>query len=213
MTAFDVREFLAAPTFITFDQCRKADLLGIAKYFGLSVSSNILKKEIKSLAWDKLVAEKVFVLPIILPSSPSEELSNVSIAKAESLGKTEGSAGAEAKDEKPPFTLPRYEAVSPSSSGSMSDARLKFCLARLQIEAEERAREAQAQDKACIREQEFQLSIRKLEIEAETRVKLRQLELQNAAAKPAEITTTALGPWLNVIRIEDGLSDRPPGIV
>ncbi|GAA6085730.1 uncharacterized protein LOC125146164 [Tachysurus ichikawai] len=59
---------------------------------------------------------------------------------------------------------------SPVSSGSKGDTRLKVRIARLQMEAQEKADKRQA-------ELDLRLKIRTLEIEAEKQVKMRQLEL------------------------------------
>ncbi|XP_029363959.1 homeodomain-interacting protein kinase 2-like [Echeneis naucrates] len=61
---------------------------------------------------------------------------------------------------KPPFTFPRYDAPSPTSHDSLVEARLKVHLARLLVEAQERAEARQDQ-----------LTIRKMEIEAEKAIR------------------------------------------
>ncbi|KAJ8333504.1 hypothetical protein SKAU_G00415120 [Synaphobranchus kaupii] len=91
----------------------------------------LLKREIKSVVWDKLVELKIFALPIILPPTQPDVSSQVPGGDPESPLGTGGSAGTEVKDETPPATLPRFEAFSPSSFGSRADARLKVRLARL----------------------------------------------------------------------------------
>ena len=53
------------------------------------------------------------------------------------------------KEENPPATLPRFEAFSQSSSGLRKDAQLKVHLARLQQEAQEKARELELQHTAA----------------------------------------------------------------
>lgn len=70
---------------------------------------------------------------------------------------------------KTPFTLPRYDPLSPRSTDSLGEARLKVRLARLQMEAQDKAKSRQAQLKP---------EIRKMEIEADKAVRLRQLELE-----------------------------------
>ena len=67
------------------------------------------------------------------------------------------------------FTLPRYDPLF-AGTGSMDVARLKVCLSRLQLEAQEKAENRQAQ---------FQLEIKKLEIEADKAVQLRRLKLES----------------------------------
>ena len=78
---------------------------------------------------------------------------------------------------KTPFTLPRfdpprYDPLSSASTGSRDEVRLKVRLARLQMEAQEKAQNRQAQ-------LQYQLEIKKLEIEADKAVRLRQLELES----------------------------------
>ena len=87
-------------------------------------------------------------------------------------------------EEKPLATLPRSEAFSPGSSGSMVDVRLKVWLTRLQLEAQERA-----QAQALKLDHAFKLTVRRLEIEADTKVQLRQVELQNASAQSTSLLT------------------------
>lgn len=66
-----------------------------------------------------------------------------------------------------PFTMPRYEPLSPGSSDGLGEARLKVWLARLQMEAQEKAESRQAQ---------LTLEIRRVEIKADKAVHLRRLE-------------------------------------
>ncbi|CAL8311023.1 unnamed protein product [Merluccius merluccius] len=46
---------------------------------------------------------------------------------------------------KTPFTMTRYDPLTSVSTGSIHEARLKVCLTRLRIEAEERAQNREAQ--------------------------------------------------------------------
>uniref|UniRef100_A0A8C1TD20 Gypsy retrotransposon integrase-like protein 1 n=1 Tax=Cyprinus carpio TaxID=7962 RepID=A0A8C1TD20_CYPCA len=66
--------------------------------------------------------------------------------------------------------LPQFDPFSPVSSGSKEDVRLKVRIARLQMEAQEKAEKRQA-------ELDLRLKIRTLEIESEKQVKMRQMEL------------------------------------
>ncbi|KAJ4940224.1 hypothetical protein JOQ06_026533 [Pogonophryne albipinna] len=70
-----------------------------------------------------------------------------------------------------PGTLPRFDALSTASDGSQDVVRIKVRIARLEIEAKERAGQAQPK---------FQLEIRKLELDAQT----------HAPAPPAGTRTT-----------------------
>ena len=77
---------------------------------------------------------------------------------------------------KTPFTLPRFDPLSPDVAvGSSLTARLKVCLARLELENRE---------KAHTRQLEQELKIRRVEIEAEKEIKIRQLELDAGRLVP-----------------------------
>ena len=135
MATFELEEFIKEPSIIVFDLCRKADLLEIAEHFGVVVSRSLTKKEIKTAVWERLITIKVFRPQSPVPSLGDEPKSPVG------AGISEGKA-------KAPATLPRFEAFTPSSSGSLGDARLKVRLARLQLEAQEKAQLFEAQEKA-----------------------------------------------------------------
>ncbi|KAK0136768.1 hypothetical protein N1851_027030 [Merluccius polli] len=75
-----------------------------------------------------------------------------------------------------PGYLARFQAFTPSSSGSTVETRLKVRLANIQLEAQEKAQKL-----------EHELSLQKLEIEAETKVKLKQLALQSAAVQATSV--------------------------
>ncbi|CAL8276664.1 unnamed protein product [Merluccius merluccius] len=68
----------------------------------------------------------------------------------------------------------------------MVDARLKVRLARLHLEAQEKAQVFEAQERT--QRLAHELALRKLEIEAET-VKLKQMELQSAAVPATSIAS------------------------
>ena len=182
MATFELEEFIKEPSIIVFDLCRKADLLEIAEHFGVVVSRSLTKKEIKTAVWERLITIKVFRPQSPVPSLGDEPKSPVG------AGISKGKA-------KAPATLPRFEAFTPSSSGSLGDARLKVRLARLQLEAQEKAQLFEAQEKARLFDAQerterlaHELALRKLEIEAET-VKLRQMELQSAEVRATRIAS------------------------
>ena len=79
--------------------------------------------------------------------------------------------GKAAEHEAPPATLPRFDPFSPESHGSSVDARLKVCLARLHLEAQEKER-------VCKAEYDLRLQIRRLEIEADKEVQLKKLDVE-----------------------------------
>lgn len=77
-------------------------------------------------------------------------------------------------------TLPPFEPFSPVSPRSTGEAQVRVCIARLRMEAQERAQSRQA-------ELDLRLQVRKLEIEADKEVKLRQLDIE--AAKAAAVSS------------------------
>lgn len=81
-------------------------------------------------------------------------------------------------------TLSPFHPFSPQSIGSGDAARLKVRLARLQMEAQDRAESRQA-------EMNFRLQVRKFEIEADKQVKLRQLELESTKSHSESRTAPA----------------------
>lgn len=173
MSTFDLQSFIADPTLEIFDRCRKDDLLQIAEYYRIPVVRQSLKHIIKNEIWKHLVELKVF----LFPDADSERAGMSAVEKRlTSVGNV-----AEAEDEnaeveveaEPKAGLPPFYPLSPLSVGSGGDARLRVRLAKIQMEAQERAETRQAEIK-------LRLEIRKLEIEAETQVKLRQLELDSA---------------------------------
>ncbi|MEQ2173171.1 hypothetical protein GOODEAATRI_029221, partial [Goodea atripinnis] len=82
---------------------------------------------------------------------------------------------------KTPHTLPRYDPLSSVSSESRDGARLKVQLARLQVEAEEKAQDRRAQ---------MELEIRRREIEADKAIRLRKLELEAQTRVPSASAET-----------------------
>lgn len=169
MTSFDLKTFIDDPTVELFDKCRKDDLLAIASHFQIPVAKQSLKKEIKNVVWDRLLELKVLVVPDSYSVSVGAEgvsgpdVTDRENKRSELLSET----GAE---EVVRSVLPPFDPFSPVSSGSKGDARLKVCIARLQMEAQEKADKRQA-------ELDLRLKICTLEIEAEKQVKMRQLEL------------------------------------
>ena len=49
MALFDFASFLVCPSYEQLDWCRKDDLYEIAQHFSLTVSKQLLKKELKAL--------------------------------------------------------------------------------------------------------------------------------------------------------------------
>lgn len=165
---FDLQAFVDHPTVEQFERCRKDDLLQIAAHFVVQVSRQSSKEEIKRVLKEKLESLQVLVVPV-----QAEEESDGSSVGAEPDVFEEPSVVQERGQPEIKASLPHFDPCSPASSSSLSkdEARLKVHLARVQMEA---------QDKALARQAEYDLkiSIRKLEIEADKQVRLRELELQ-----------------------------------
>ncbi|XP_016388304.1 uncharacterized protein LOC107724040 [Sinocyclocheilus rhinocerous] len=174
MADFDLEAFINVPTLEQLDKCRKDDLISIAAHYRISVSRQQLKREIKSIVLKKLVELGVLVLP-----EASEDGSLASHACPE-FEEEEQSGTAEVEGSEAKAVLPPFEPFSPASAGSGGDARLKVRLARMQMDARERAEERQA-------ERLLHLKIRRWEIEAETQIKMRELELNAARSAPAPV--------------------------
>ncbi|KAL4006226.1 NLR family CARD domain-containing protein 3 [Sarotherodon galilaeus] len=156
---FCLEDFLKAPSVVLLESCRKCELLQIAEHLKLQVSKTLHKSDLKARVVDKLVEAGLMQAPD-LPGVP---------VVSDERGKT-------------PRTLPRYDPLSPGSSEARDGARLKVRLARLQLEAEE---------KAQVRRAQLELEIRKLEIEADKTVRLRKLELES---QPRASSVSADGP-------------------
>ena len=176
-------------------------MYAIAAHFEFAVSPILLKAELKEAVVSMLVHNKVLgtgsSATASEPAIPSPSLSS-SVEKDSreeevvERGLVEddsvSSDAASNLEIKPPRTLPR---LSPFSFPRVSDdARHRLRLARLQIEAQEKERDAEYSHKLAIRKMELQMeadtSNRRLEIAAEKEVKLKRLELESAAVSSAQ---------------------------
>ncbi len=180
MAGFDLEAFISAPNLEQLDKCRKDDLISIAAHFQIYVLKQQLKREIKNIVLQKLVELGVLVLPEVI-----EDGSLASDIRPE-LGEEEQSGTAEVEGSEAKAVLPPFEPFSPASAGSGVDARLKVRLARVQMDARERAEDRQA-------ERELRLKIRRLEIEAEMQIKMRELDLKAAKSAPAPVVPVPVG--------------------
>ncbi len=178
MAGFDLEAFISAPNLEQLDKCRKDDLISIAAHFQISVLKQQLKREIKNIVLQKLVELGVLVLPEVI-----EDGSLASDIRPELGEEQSGTAEVEGSEAK--AVLPPFEPFSPASAGSGVDARLKVRLARVQMDARERAEDRQA-------ERELRLKIHRLEIEAEMQIKMRELDLKAAKSAPAPVVQSQL---------------------
>ncbi len=164
-----VLRFIENPSLDLIEKCHKDDLLVIADHFQISVNRQLLKREIKSAVLTGLVEQKLLSSSVSgreADQSSTDTIGESAEANVEVDRLVEADAEAEAKAGLPPF-----EPFSPATPGAKEDAQLKLRLARLRIEAEERAQ---------VRRTEFdlRLEIRRLEIQAKKEVQLRRLELE-----------------------------------
>lgn len=104
----------------------KDDLLALGNHFDVPVTKHMLKKDIRRLVVERLVAKGV------LPA-PGGAAGQVGLATPV-VG-----VNVEESPPQPKPTLPRFDPLSFSSSGSRDEARLRVCLAYLEIERGERA--------------------------------------------------------------------------
>ncbi|CAM4567733.1 unnamed protein product [Leuciscus chuanchicus] len=173
MADFDLDTFVSAPTEEQLSKCRKEDLVLIAAHYKLAVSKQLRKLEIRSAVSQGLVELGVL------------KLSGEGISDSDGRpGEEERSETAEVVESEAKAVLPPSDPFSPGSDESEGgDARLKVRLARVQMEARERAESRRIEV-----DLKYRLEIRRLEIEAETQIKLRELELSAADRTPIPVT-------------------------
>lgn len=146
------------------DRCRKEDLVKVASHYQIAEVKQSLKRDaIKAMVYDRLVELDVLVQPVETVVSTGEAATPERREDVESLLPT-AEADVSAR-------LPLFDPYSPASTASKGETKQKVRLARLQIEAQDKAQTRQA-------EMDLRLQIRKLEIEAERQVKMRELELE-----------------------------------
>ncbi|KAE8289494.1 hypothetical protein D5F01_LYC11196 [Larimichthys crocea] len=176
MAAFDVEASASDPSLIVFDKCKKNDLRVVAEYYGVPVSSTLVKAELKAVLLDELISRGVLSLPVS---------GDARVGTAASPG--EGRPAGEAEAEQPitpvvkevrtvgrPVTIPHFVPFSVESTpGSKVEARLK-------VVKKEREREFQ-----------FRRELELKRLEADTAVRLRQVELQVRTTQAGEVQPAA----------------------
>ncbi|KAL1254352.1 hypothetical protein QQF64_016581 [Cirrhinus molitorella] len=192
MATFDLDSFVENPTVEKLDRCRKDDLVTIASHYQISEVKQSFKKEaIKAIVYNRLVELNVLVRSESVDAIESTE-EVVTPVRRESVEDLSPATEVEAEVR---ARLPPFEPFSPSSTASKGETRLKVRLARLQLEAQDKAQSRQA-------EMDLRLQIRKMEIEADKQVKMRQLELDAmrivgrtaTAPDPSPVTTASVPP-------------------
>ncbi len=167
--AFNLQSFVDNPSLEVIEKCRKDELLMIANRFQITIPKQSLKQKIKAELIDRLSEFGFLSLPDVdRRVVPMEEEQDVV-----GTGIREGELAATEVEAKVGATLSPFEPFSLGTPKSTGEAKLKVWIARLHMEAQERAQ-------ACQAEQDLRLQVRKLEIEAEKEVKLRQLDIEAA---------------------------------
>lgn len=169
--AFNLQSFVNNPSLEVIERCRKDELLIIANHLQIAIPKQCLKKTIKAELIDCLIDSGVLSLPEV---DRRADLAGRE-RDARKSSKEDGELVAAEAEANVGATLPPFEPFSPGTPRSTGGAQVKERIARLRMEAQERAQIRQA-------ELELNLQVRKLEIEADKEIKLRQLDIEVAKA-------------------------------
>ncbi|XP_058623854.1 uncharacterized protein LOC131534827 [Onychostoma macrolepis] len=194
-------------------RCRKQDLFAVSDHFSLIINRQNRKAEIKNSIIDQLVELNVLLTSRVgvVETDGLLNLSDVALPSVNLGDVCSGRTNVEAEVEAEADTkvgLPPFDPLSPLSSDSRDDTRLKVRLARLHYDAQERTQTRRA-------EIDLRLQIRKLEIEAETQVRLRQLDLdaskvaKEPVTRPGSVPLSAVPP---VVESSHSNFDVPPSL-
>ncbi|XP_019209398.1 uncharacterized protein LOC109198415 [Oreochromis niloticus] len=167
---FNLSAFLSSPSWEELHVCRKHDLFAIAAHFELNVSRQLVKEDLKTAVSNKLVEEGLLPvsksprLPVPLDRTPNE---GVKPAVLKEEGQNPAAVEQQTVENLGTNGSPSF--ATPSSPRSRQEVLLKVRLAKLQLEAQDKAQARQAE-----------LELRRLELEAETEkvLKLKRLELE-----------------------------------
>ncbi len=167
--AFNLQSFLENPSLEVIEKCRKDDLCLIATHFKIPIAKQSLKKQIKTEVIDWLCD-----LGILKQPDVDEETDSVGEGQDEfEVGKEEVERAATETEVDVGVVLPPFEPFSPGTPSSKGETQTKVRIARLHMEAQDRAQARQA-------ELDFRLEVRRLEIQADKEVRLRKLEIEAA---------------------------------
>lgn len=172
MTSY-AQNFIENPSFEVFERCRKDELIVIADHFRISVRQQLLKREIKDFLLHRLVEMDI----LVLSETEGEAVQIADGAQNTKAGEEVVKLAGTETEVEARAALPPFEPFSPATPGSLGESKLKIRLARLRMEAEERAQTRQG-------EFDLRLKIRRLEIDAEKEVNLRRLEMEGRKLAP-----------------------------
>ena len=217
MAVFSIEEFVAHPTLSQIDGCRKDDLCTIAEYYGISVSRSLIKKKLKAVLLQGLVERGILASQVLeespgaiagaMAAVPSEERQK-RVVEPQPGGLTP--EGEDSGDGVKPYTMPRFEPLS-TSPASMTSARVKMRVARLQQETQDKKeeREFQLRRELELKKLEFESELELKKLESETAVRMRQLELQKSEADASISGRRSLSDPDNVFDVRKNVAMVP----
>lgn len=185
---FDLDEFVANPSLEVLDDCRVKDLLSIIAHYQIYIAKKASKEQLREVIVEKLQEFGV----LTLPETPARggKLPEQSVPPPLEEDEHKASTNGEGVEVETSPTPPALEEIlgdlNTVGLDGAARAQLQLSLARLQMEREDRAR--QAAQEARKLEFEHQLSMRRLELESETKLQIRKMELDNA--KATELTSS-----------------------
>ncbi len=173
--AFNLQDFLENPSLEVIEKCRKDDLCLIATHFKIAKQS--LKKQIKTEVIDWLCD-----LGILKQPDVDKETDPVGEGQDEfEVGKEEVERATTETEVDVGVVLPPFEPFSPSTPSSKGETQTKVRIARLHMEAQDRAQcPAVLNHVPRQAELDLRLEVRRLEIQADKEVRLRKLEIDAA---------------------------------
>uniref|UniRef100_A0AAV2MAZ5 Uncharacterized protein n=1 Tax=Knipowitschia caucasica TaxID=637954 RepID=A0AAV2MAZ5_KNICA len=176
MTTFDLEEFVAEPTHVALELCRKVDLLEIARHYAIPLSPALRVGELREAIPSELVANGVVVLPV-----SSDPVAGAAVGDAVVSPVRPGGERVEQPQLGSPAAL--FEEAEEKSPGlglrSPRDVRVDVRIARLKHEREKEEREFHLKR---------EIELRRIEVEAATarEVELRKLEADTAVFRPSK---------------------------
>uniref|UniRef100_A0AAV2JIP7 Uncharacterized protein n=1 Tax=Knipowitschia caucasica TaxID=637954 RepID=A0AAV2JIP7_KNICA len=153
MATFDLEAFVAEPTHVALELCRKVDLLEIARHYAIPVSPALRVGELREAILAELVANGVVVLPV-----SSDPVAGAAVGDAVVSPVRPGVERVEQPQLGSPAAL--FEEAEEKSPGlglrSPRDARVDVRIARLKHEREKEEGEFQLKREIELRRIEFQ---------------------------------------------------------
>ncbi len=184
MAAFDLDDFIKQSSIEKLTNCRKDDLFVIAQHYEIFVSRKLLKKDAKAGLLAGLIEKGVLSdAEVVEQGKPPVTAIESPVGPVTPL---------DAREVRSSLSMPKFEPLSLSTDISLTsqvEARLKVRLARLQLDA---------QDKAQARRAELLHQLEKYRIETDTRIRLRQLELQVKSEETGLEKRLYVDPNINV---------------